>query len=92
MLAFRENIMDIILHTQDRSTIEPLIKNAMRYRFENVPSERNRFLKLFNSDVIFQLQQTHNDRIERNLIETQRILKMIIEENNVTASGKKENI
>lgn len=92
MLAFRENIMDIILHTQDRSTIEPLIKNAMRYRFENVPSERNRFLKLFNSDAIFQLQQTHNDRIERNLIETQRILKMIIEENNVTASGKKENI
>lgn len=92
MLAFREIIMDIILHIQDSSTIEYLIKNLMHQRFENVPSERNRFLKLFNSDTIFQLQQIHNDKMERNLIETQRVLKVIIRENNVTTSRKKKNI
>lgn len=84
--------MDIILHIQDSSTIEYLIKNLMHQRFENVPSERNRFLKLFNSDTIFQLQQIHNDKMERNLIETQRVLKVIIRENNVTTSRKKKNI
>jgi hypothetical protein len=85
MLALRINLMEVILQSPDSNTIEKLVGESLNHRFENMPSELSRFIKLFESDLMFQLRQNPSNKKERNLMETQRVLREIIEKKNVTA-------
>lgn len=77
MLAFRKNLMDIIIHSPDRFSLEVLIRDSLNLRFSNISSELTRFLQLMESDVIFQLRQTQSRQKERNLLEANRVIKEI---------------
>lgn len=84
MLALRINLMEVILQSPNSHTIEALIRESLNHRFEKMPNEFSRFVRLFESDLIFQLQQNPSDKKERNLKETQRVIRGIIEKKNVT--------
>ena len=84
--------MNEVLYSEDTDRIENLINVFLHLRFENMSNKRNRFLKLFESDARFQFRQLQTSKMKRNLVETQRVLKVIINDNNVKTQRKKKNI
>lgn len=77
MLAFRKNLMDIIIQSPDSFSIEVLIRDSMNRRFKDTTRELKLFLQLLESDLVFQLNQSHNPDKLRNLLEAHRVIKEI---------------
>lgn len=79
MLQFRKTIMEKILKSTDKSSLEQLIRNSLKRMVESGTHLHlvARFVQRFESDLNFELMQQHSEKERNNLKEALRVIKGI---------------
>lgn len=77
MLLFRKHIMESILESPEKFSIEHFIHESLHRKYKSSTLKIKRFLQLFESDLNFQLRQKQTPDMQRNLIEAYRVIKEI---------------
>ena len=79
MLQFRKKIMEDILKSSDKNSLEMLIRNSLMRMIENGTNMHlvARFVQRFEEDLSFELMQQHTEKERNHLEESLHVIQKI---------------